>query len=534
MKTNSELLKLMLQFSSDFAEVLKLWGQDAKMIDAINKDTQNIFYESNSYTWPENMAPKFIEASFFVDEPVTRETFNIYIHQTYFGEGHLDEEDEKNIQKQLDDVFKDLPEIVSRKELTQHLIDTKVVDDVDKDFFEAVKDGLYNQTFTNLDEITSKKSLNVAIDEIRKQDEALNMKLASYEYEMRENKTKTLIKSSNDWDYVDKKNLNMVGMLYLDYETQRVNIQTTVADVLKEHSNSAKRMLASGRDFVIKSPMSELNVTRVAKTGTGLSNADGMARNAVLKKCKNEFQKEKDNAVKYGHTAEDNFLKEASVASELASDLKKQAELKLKNLNFDKQTQLDKLSEKLKKGLEEKETIEAEKEKVNLSFDMKIKTLQKEIEENKFTSQAKEIVSKANKELTKLNINKENIEYAAFGNTGNRMRVQQAFNKLSDSEKVEILKVFEEKKKEYASLHNALEKELDIRKSAKDKSLVSEVQEKLNKLIEKEKRLSSNKGFLLDKTDNAKELKKEAKEKVKETKQPEKEKDFGFERCREN
>lgn len=168
------------------------------MIDAINKDTQNIFYESNSYTWPENMAPKFIEASFFVDEPVTRETFNIYIHQTYFGEGHLDEEDEKNIQKQLDDVFKDLPEIVSRKELTQHLIDTKVVDDVDKDFFEAVKDGLYNQTFTNLDEITSKKSLNVAIDEIRKQDEALNMKLASYEYEMRENKTKTLIKSSND------------------------------------------------------------------------------------------------------------------------------------------------------------------------------------------------------------------------------------------------------------------------------------------------------------------------------------------------
>lgn len=49
MRTNTELLKLLLQMQADISELIKLWGEDAAMMKQVRDDAANAFYESNSY-----------------------------------------------------------------------------------------------------------------------------------------------------------------------------------------------------------------------------------------------------------------------------------------------------------------------------------------------------------------------------------------------------------------------------------------------------------------------------------------------------
>lgn len=517
MRTNTQLLNLMLQFQSDLAELIKLWGQDAKMMDALNKDTKEIFFENNSYTWPEDMTAKFIEASYFCegkDGLISKNDFSKHLHETYFGEGHLDEKDEELISKQLNDVWKDLPEYVTNKHLTQHLINTKVTDELDKDFFNACTEGIYEGTLQNSAEAKTRKSLLPVIDEIRQSNSALNTKLATFEYEFLDNKENSLIKASRDWDYVDRKSLTLAGMLYMDYETQRTSMQSVVWEVFQENSNSAKRMLAAGKDFVIESPAMELNITRIAKTKSILTNEEQMRRNDVLKQCKNESQIEIQINKDYAKQADAAFAKEKSEVIQVAKELKNEAEIALDEFKTKQYEELEKLNKKLEKAKDNKEEILDKIQQVKLSQDVALKAKIKEFESINFDQKAKEIVSEANNEIKQMRITPENIKYACLNNTTTRLKAQEAFAKLNGEEKLDVVKLFEAEKLNLAKQKEDINKRLADTKTA----VKANLQETLNYIGYQEKKLSANKQLLLNKTDNAQELKAIAKQEVKQPK----------------
>lgn len=402
MRTNTQLLNLMLQFQSDLAELIKIWGQDAKMMDALNNDTKEMFFENNSYVWPEDMTAKFIEASYFCEGKgglISKDNFNEYLHETYFGVGHLDEKDEELISKQLDEIWKDLPEYVTNKHLTQHLINTKVTDELDKDFFNACTEGIYEGTLQNSVEAKTCKNLLPVIDEIRQSNSALNTKLATFEYEFLDNKEKSFIKASRDWDYVDRKGLTLAGMLYMDYETQRTTLQSVVRDVFQENSNSVKRMLAAGKDFIIETPVMELNLTRIANTKTTLTIEEQMRRNDIMKQCKNESQIEIQINKDYAKQADANFAKEKSEVVQVAKELKNEAEIALDEFKTKQYEELEKLNKKLEKAKEDKEEILDKIQQVKLSQDVALKAKIKEFEAIDFNQKAKEVVSEANNEI---------------------------------------------------------------------------------------------------------------------------------------